>query len=68
MKRANLIGLVAAMLLAVAAVDAEERAAARKLISGPQAGEKVGSYLDFTGEKCGGGADRFKLGTKLRYY
>jgi hypothetical protein len=67
MKCASLVGLVAAMLLAMATADAGERAATKR-ISGPQAGEKVGSYLDFTGEKCGGGADRYKLGTKLRYY
>jgi|TARA_B100000809_G_C14933833_1_gene457858 hypothetical protein len=52
----------------VATLDAEEKDVAKRLISGPQVGEKVGSYLDFTGEKCGGGADRYKLGTKLRYY
>ena len=56
------------VLLAVATLDAEEKDVAKRLISGPQVGEKVGSYLDFTGEKCGGGADRYKLGTKLRYY
>ncbi len=61
-------GLGHGVLLAVATLDAEEKDVAKRLISGPQVGEKVGSYLDFTGEKCGGGADRYKLGTKLRYY
>ena len=44
-------------------------AGADELLSGPQAGEKVNSFLDFGGTKCGGAATgRFQVGQHLRYY
>jgi len=38
------------------------------LVSGPQAGERVTGFFDFSGVKCGGAKDRYAVGTKLRYY
>ncbi|MBC8357140.1 MAG: hypothetical protein H8E66_34645 [Planctomycetes bacterium] len=42
--------------------------AAEKIVSGPQAGEKVTGFFDFSGVKCGGATDRYAVGTKPRYY
>ena len=63
MKLLATIGVAVTVAASASTVSAEE------LVSGPQVGEKVDSWLfNFGGEKCGGAKDGYPVGTKLPYY
>ena len=60
---------ILAVGLAVALAAQTTTFGAEKLVSGPQAGERVGSgNFEFSGIKCGGAKDGIKIGTNYSYY
>lgn len=58
MKSIVVVGLTVALAARASTLSGGE------LVSGPQAGERVTGFFDFSGVKCGGAKDRYAVGTR----